>query len=38
MERNWANNPRLAPMPDHIAWELKENYAPRIMKMMQDAK
>ena len=38
MERNWANNPRLAPMPDHIAWELKENYAPRIMKMMQEAK
>jgi ABC-type glycerol-3-phosphate transport system substrate-binding protein len=32
MEKNWAKNPRLAPMPDHIATELKENYAPRIGK------
>ena len=38
MEKNWANNPRLAPTPDHIFRDLKENYAPRIMKMMQESK
>jgi len=38
MEKKWADNPRLAPIPDYIAWELKENYAPRIMKMMREAK
>jgi hypothetical protein len=38
MEKNWADNPRLAPAPDYIAWELKENYAPRIMKMMRETK
>lgn len=38
IEKKWANNPRLAPMPDQIAWDLKENFAPRIMKIMQELK